>query len=158
MFELFGAVLSGGATGIIGSLVGRVFGWLEKREEAKENAAQRAHELDLQKLNIQARAAETENELAILDAESRRDQLLASFQHDRSDNTSTWVNNVKAMVRPTLTFALIVLTAILYFSLNDNAEPVEVVKIKAYIVNTIVYTTSAAVLWWFGDRGQAMKK
>ena len=157
MGELLATVLSGGATGIIGSVFGGVFKWLDRREEAKEAAAQRAHELALQDLQIKAHSAETEQELLIIQSESDQQRVLASYELGRGVPTALWASNVKSMVRPTLTFVLILLTACIYFTLEVDAV-VDGFALKAYIINTIVYTTSAAVLWWFGDRAREMKK
>ena len=157
MGELLATVLSGGATGIIGSVFGGIFKWLDRREEAKESAAKRTHELALQDLQIKAHSAETEQELLIIQSESDQKRVLASYDLGKGVSTSLWAGNVKSMVRPTLTFTLILLTACIYFTLEVDAV-VDGFALKAYIINTIVYTTSAAVLWWFGDRAREMKK
>ena len=159
MFELIATVISGGATGILGSIVGGVFKWLDRREERREAADRRVHEIKLQEMQIQVRAAETESELAIIQAESSRDQLMASYAHDSAVGPAKpWVAAVLRLVRPTLTFVLIGLTAAIYFTLEGGEAVVQGVELKAYIINTIVYTTSAAVLWWFGDRAMQLKK
>lgn len=158
MLDLLMTIVSGGATGIIGSVVGGIFKFMERREDRAQTALTHAHELELQKLQIAARDAETENELAIANAQTSREQLLASYAHDQSAGTGyNWVSAVLRLVRPVLTFALIGLTAAIYFQLNTDAV-IEGLAMKAYIINTIVYTTSAAVLWWFGDRAMQMRK
>ena len=158
MFELIATVVSGGATGIVGSIVGGVFKWLDRREERREAADRRVHEIKLQEMQIQVRAAETESELAIIQAESSRDQLMASYAHDSAAGPARpWVAAVLRLVRPTLTFVLIGLTAAIYFTLDTDGV-VDGLALKAYIINIIVYTTSAAVLWWFGDRAMQLKK
>ena len=157
MFDLIATVVSGGATGIIGSVVGGAFKWLDRRDAAREADAVRAHELSLQRLAIETRAAETESERAIVEAETAGAALAASYRHDRAAPPATpWVADVKAMVRPALTFALILLTAAIYFALDDGASGAA--ELRAYVVNTVVYTTSAAVLWWFGDRAREMRR
>ena len=157
MFDLIATVVSGGATGIIGSIVGGAFKWLDRRDAAREADAVRAHELSLQRLAIETRGAETESERAIVEAETAGAALVASYRHDRAAAPATpWVADVKAMVRPALTFALIVLTAAIYFALDDGADGAA--ELRAYVVNTVVYTTSAAVLWWFGDRAREMRR
>lgn len=157
MFDLIATVVSGGATGIIGSVVGGAFKWLDRRDAAREADAVRAHELSLQRLAIETRGAETESERAIVEAETAGAALVASYRHDRAAAAATpWVADVKAMVRPALTFALIILTAAIYFALDDGASGAA--ELRAYVVNTVVYTTSAAVLWWFGDRAREMRR
>lgn len=158
MFELLASVLSGGMTGIIGSVVGGVFKFLDRREEAKAKAAEFQQEQALLRLQMEAGRAETENELAIAQAVTSREQLVSSYQHDMSTGTGyRWVAGVLRLVRPILTFALIGLTAAFYFTMESDAV-IDGMQLKAYIINTMVYTTSAAVLWWFGDRAMQIKK
>ncbi len=158
MLDLIATVVSGGATGILGSVVGGAFKWLDRRDAAREAAAVRAHELSLQRLHIETRGAELESEERIARADAARDVLVASYGHDRAAApASPWAADVKSMVRPALTFALIALTAAIYFTLDADAA-VDGVALRAYVVNTVVYTTSAAVLWWFGDRAREMRK
>ncbi len=158
MLDLIATVASGGATGILGSVVGGAFKWLDRREERREAADRRAHELRLQELQMRVRDAETENELAVVAAEASRDRLMASYAHDSaSGRVPPWVASALRFVRPALTFGLVGLTAAIYFAMDVDAV-VDGVALKAYIVNAVVYTTSAAVLWWFGDRAREMRK
>lgn len=163
MLDLLMTVASGGATGILGSVVGGAFKWLDRRDAAREAEALRAHELALQRLHIETRGAELESEerIAQADARARADEaasatLVASYRHDRAAApASPWAADVKAMVRPALTFALIALTAAVYFTIGADADDLD---LRAYVAHTIVYTTSAATLWWFGDRAREMRR
>lgn len=155
---VFMTVVSGGATGLLGSVVSGLFKWLDRKAEAQQRKADRDHEYRMQELQIKARSAETEQELAIIGAETSREQLTASYKHDSSVGQSyRWVAAVLRLVRPVLTFVLIGLTAWLYHKLGTDAV-IDGIAIKGYIVQTIVYTTSAAVLWWFGDRAMQIRK
>ena len=82
---------------------------------------------------------------AKIDADSR----VASYGHDSMGGTSSvWVIDVLRLVRPVLTFALILLVGILYFKAAPGG--------RATIEASVIYMASSAVLWWFGDR--AMRK
>ena len=152
------AIVSGGATGILGTVVSGVFKFMDRKAEAADRRDKLAHELKLHELQIQAGQAETENELRIAEATTSREQLLASYQHDISAGPGyKWVSAILRLVRPTLTFVLIGLTAWIYHGLEGTTISGGV-QLEAYIINTIVYTTSAAVLWWFGDRATQIKK
>ena len=161
MLDLIATVVSGGATGILGSVVGGAFKWLDRRDARAEADATRAHELALQRLHVETRGAELESEERIMqaDAQARAEEaasatLVASYRHDRAAApASPWAADVKAMVRPALTFALILLTAAIYFTLAADD-----LDLRAYVAHMIVYTTSAAVLWWFGDRAREMRR
>ena len=145
MLELLMTVVSGGATGIIGSAISGVFKFLDRKSEIAERVADRAHEIRIHELNIQAGQAETESELRIVAADTAREQLLASYRHDAGTGQSyRWVSALLRLVRPLLTFTLLYLTYRIYFSLDTDGV-VDGLAVKAYIINTIVYTTSAAV-------------
>ena len=159
MLDFFMTILSGGATGLLGSLISSGFKFFQGIQDRKEAAEIRAHELALQRLAIETGQAETESELKIITEESRRDQLVASYRHDSEiGRSSRWVVNILRLVRPVLTFALIALTAWIYFKLTDALAGGNAAVLREYIVHTIVYTTSAAVLWWFGDRALSPRK
>ncbi len=152
------AIATGGATGLLGTVLNGAFRFLERRQIAADKAAERAHELALQRLTIETRGVEMEHEARILAATAAKEQLLASYANDAAIGpTSTWVANVVKLVRPGLTLALIALTAAIYFSL-DLDTTVDGIGLKSYIVQTVMFATSAALLWWFGDRGQGMKR
>ena len=150
MLDFLATILSGGATGLLGSLVSTGFKLFQGVQDRKEAAEVRAHELALQRLAIQTGQAETEAELAIAREESRREQLVASYRHDAgTGRSSRWVVDILRLVRPVLTLALIALTAWIYFSLTEGGN---VAVLREYIVHTVIYTASASILWWFGDR------
>ncbi len=158
MLDLILSVLTGGATGLIGTIVGGIFDWLNAGREAKERQADRAHELALQRLQMERGDRETENELQIIQAQTDQAQLTASYRHDMAAGQgSQWVINVLRLVRPTLTFGLIVTTAWMWATMEVDTT-IDGQGLKAYIVHSTVYTASAAVLWWFGDRARRLQR
>ena len=66
MIDIIASVLTGGATGIIGSAIGTVGRFLEKRQELKQMKLEFDQELQLQQLQITARKDELESEQAIV--------------------------------------------------------------------------------------------
>lgn len=134
MLDLLGTVLTGGATGIVGSVIGKLFSFADYWVEEKK--ADNEHQRTLQMIEMQGqmKADEAENEM-------RR----ASYEHDSGTGiAATWVVNILRLVRPVLTFTLIVLVGVLYF----KAVPAGRVTIEA----GVLYMASSAILWWFGDR------
>ncbi|ANS04748.1 hypothetical protein [uncultured Mediterranean phage] len=137
MLELLGTVLTGGATGIIGSILGKAFGFLEYwvEEKKKDNDHQRT--LEMLEMQGKLRAEDRENE-----------QRIASYTHDTGIGMgSQWVIDLIRLVRPCLTFLLIIIVFVIYFS-----DPVGRDTIEA----SVIFMASTATLWWFGER--AMRK
>ena len=76
----------------------------------------------------------------------------ASYQHDQSlGRSSRWVVDLLRLVRPALTGGLIILVGIIFFSTEDLVQ-------REAIVHSIIYLSSSATLWWFGDRALRPKK
>jgi len=151
MFELIGTVLTGGATGIIGSVLGKAFGFLDFWVEEKKADKDHARTLEMLELQSKLGAEESERELAIAEATAASSMRLASYGHDTGIGiSSTWVVDLLRLVRPLLTFVLIVLVGMLYFSADAGG--------KATIEASVLYMASSATLWWFGDRAMTRKR
>jgi hypothetical protein len=143
MFELIGTVLTGGATGIIGSVLGKAFSFLDAWQEEKKADSEHGRTLELLELQNKIGAEENERETALAEAKLAGDIRQASYRHDASGG-SPWVVDCLRMVRPFLTISLIALVGILYF----NAVP----DGRATIEASVIYLCSSSCLWWFGDR------
>jgi hypothetical protein len=149
MFELLGTVLTGGVTGIIGSVIGKAFSFLDSWQEEKKATNEHGRTLELLELQNKLGAEESEREMAITQSKIDADSRVASYGHDSMAGTSSiWVADLLRLVRPILTFALIILVGILYFKAIPDG--------RATIEASVIYMCSSSVLWWFGDR--AMRK
>lgn len=151
MLEFLGDLLTGGATGLLG--VG-ISSFVEYKKQTQKNK----HELDMAKeeretlaLEIQGRdrvaTIQSETERSIADTKAFSESL-ASDRATYSNGNSEWlvmVDVVRGLTRPTLTTMLVLMTAVLWFTTDD-------VNLQKQIVATVLYVTSAAVLWWFGSR------
>ena len=107
----------------------------------------------MEMLELQNRlgAEESERELAIAESTAAADVRTASYGHDSSVGVgSAWVVNVLRLVRPVLTFTLIVLVGIVYFKSDIGG--------KATIELSVLFMCSSSVLWWFGDRALRKKR
>jgi len=152
MFDLLLTVLSGGATGILGSLLGRVFSFAESWVKEKEKAADHERVMQLTRLQYELGAKEKELEHEIQMDVAASNLRMASYEHDsKTGKASQWVIDTLRMVRPVLTGVLVVLTGVIFFW-TDNAGQQE------SIIQSILYMTSSAVLWWWGDRAVSAKK
>jgi len=149
MLELLATVLTGGATGIIGSVIGKAFSFLDYWVDEKKSANEHDRTISMLELQSKLGAAENERELEIVKSKAAGDARTASYQHDISlGNGSVWCVNLLRLIRPILTFSLVGITLVIY--LKAAAGGRDMIEIS------VIYMTSSAVLWWFGDR--AMRK
>lgn len=149
---LIGSVLTGGATGLIGSILSKGIGLFEAHQKRQDRKLDFEHELKLLDKQAELRTAETENELAIANAETASSLRVASYSHDSSmGRPHRWVVDVLRLVRPVLTLFLLILVGGIYFSTNDFA-------MKAGIIESVLFMASSAVTWWFGDRSLKGRK
>ena len=147
MFDVIASVLTGGATGIIGSAIGTVGRFLEKRQELKQMKLEFDQELQLQQLQITARKDELESEQAIVQTQAESDIKTASYSHDASYGVSTpIISSMLRFVRPALTFGLLGFSGYIFLSVQEDAN------IVRELSNQIMFLTTTAVAWWFGDR------
>ena len=149
MFELLGTVLTGGITGVVGSVIGKAFSFLDAWQEEKKATNEHGRTLELLEIQNKIGAEENEREMAITQSKIDADSRVASYSHDAVGGTSSvWVIDCLRLVRPVLTFSLILLVGILYFKAAQGG--------RATIEASVIYMASSSVLWWFGDR--AMRK
>ena len=150
MFELLGTVLTGGVTGIIGSVIGKAFSFLDAWQEEKKATNEHGRTIALLELQNKLGAEESEREMAITQSKIDADSRVASYSHDSMGGTSSvWVIDCLRLVRPVLTFSLILLVGILYFKAVPEG--------RATIEASVIYLCSSSCLWWFGDRANRKK-
>jgi hypothetical protein len=161
------SVLGGGLTGLIGSVTQRVFEYKTKKLEIEANKEKYLHEIEMRK----ADAAIMQQEWA---AKTQVAQIEATAQVDTEDakafNTAltsepkkyyegtnytphqAWLmivlDFIRGAIRPCLTLYLCAITTIMYYKAINQAP----IQAGETIVNTILYLTTSAVLFWFGSR------
>ena len=151
MLDFLMTALTGGATGILGSVLGKVFGFIDGWQEEKKAKNEHTRTMEMTRLQNELRSKELESELAIVEAQAAGDAKTASYQHDISAGVSyPWVAAILRLVRPLLTFALIGLMLFIYIRVSDLAQ-------QEAIIQSVIYMASTAVLWWFGDRAMRPK-
>ena len=135
----------GGLFGLLGTALGRVAGFFERRQTIAHEERRWAHESSLLELQRVAAAQETEAELAIAKVEGSWTGLQASLAAEAAIGASyKWVNAARALTRPILTLLLWGITSAIWFS-ADLAD-------RTSVVETATFAATAATLWWFGDR------
>ena len=133
---------AGGVFGLVGTALGRVAGFFERRDENAQEQARWGHEYRLHELNMKARAQESEIEIELAAQAGSWAGLEASIQAEAASGVaSRWVVNMLRLVRPSLTFLLWIITAGIFLQ-TQNQE----------IAEAAVFAATAATLWWFGDR------
>ena len=133
---------AGGLFGLIGTALGRVAGFFERKQRMEHERQQWDHELKLHELTMQARAQETEQDIALAAQAGSWAGLEASILADAAiGEASRWVINILRLVRPVLTLLLWGITGAIFLATQDGS-----------IVEASVFAATAATLWWFGDR------
>ena len=150
MLDSIVALLSGGATGLLGTGLGFVMRYFGDKQKHANEIELRRLEMDMiaaeaaAAASIEARRAESEESRASWEALSNSYQAVQRW----SAGDSRWlvmVDVVRGLVRPSLTVWLCLLVAAIYFTADDP-------DIRARIVITVLYLATVAVTWWFGER------
>lgn len=175
--QSLGAILAGGATGILGSLIS-LAGEFKKikeqhrHEERMQEIAIRSMEIEA-KLKLEQTAVEGEikEELAALET------LRASYGHDKATYFKytgiKWIDGmggflfglvdfVRGMIRPVITIGMALVAVEVHNELiammDRMQQPLtqdQAATIYANLNNVILYITTTVILWWFGTRAGA---
>lgn len=179
MLEFFLSILSGGATGLLGSLFKGVGDYFKRRQKM-------AHERNMRKMDMEMmdreweyrdRAAAREGEVRL--QESADALQAASYEHDQVTYSSGFkirhvfnrtalvlVDVLRGITRPALTCVMLWMvwdtrTEVLAVIEAAGVERIDVataMELQKRIVCTILYLSTLCVTWWFGDRGRKAAK
>ena len=146
-------LLTGGATGLIGTALSGVMKYFTNKQE-------QGHELKVMEMELKHMDKEAEVALKIetkkqegKEAQAAWAGLEASYREAGqrwSTGDSGWivmVDVVRGLMRPLLTLCLVILMGTIYF-LHGPQNP----GMQEQIVATVLYLATSAVLWWFGSR------
>ena len=156
MLEAIASILTGGATGLLGTVISAGIGIFERRQRHQEELALRQLDLDV----TRAEAASAER-VAAVEAESADAEAgWRAFEASHRTAVARWsrgdsawlvaVDVIRGLIRPVLTVGFLALAAVIYFTLPAPVIPPE--GIAARMVDTVLYLTTTTVLWWFGTR------
>lgn len=160
MTDLILSVLTGGATGIIGTVASGLLGFFNQRQKQSHELALRR--LDNETMDKEAAWAVRQEEVRAEGVETAAEWegLKASYaeasvrwsQGMPLTRGQSWamvmVDVVRGLMRPVLTTGLVVMVGITYY----HTDGTEGIQLEERIVATILYLATAAVLWWFGSR------
>lgn len=170
IFSGIASVLSGGLTGILGSVTQGIFEYKTKKLEIELQKSKYENEIALRKIDgdiaIQAWSAKVDVE----DSKAFNTSLSSEPKtyHDGAlTEKQNWLmvllDFIRGIIRPFLTLYLCVLTTAIYIQakrlIHDNDLSVD----QAYdlvnqIINTILYLSTTCVMWWFGTRNKTKQK
>lgn len=143
---LAASAASGGMFGLVGTALGRLAGFFERKQSFAHEQARWSHETHLLELQMQASAQETEAEIALAETAGSWRGLEASMQAEANIGASyAWVNAVRGLTRPFLTLLLWLIAGMIWIGADAAG--------RESITETATFASTAATLWWFGDRG-----
>ena len=160
MFDLLtgigGAIITGGATGLLGTAITGILSFFQERQR-------HGQEVELRRLDIELNKAEAASaeKIAAMEAESAESRsgaaaLALSYEEAArrwSRTGDSWlmqiVDAIRGLTRPALTWVLVALVGVIYFTVgaDDSTD-----DIQARVIDTILYLATTSVLWWFGAR------
>ena len=144
-FGMAASAAGGGVFGVIGTLLGRVAGYFETKQQQAFERDRWQHDAAMTRLQMEVSRAEAEAELNAVQAEGSWQGLTASVAADAALASGyQFVDAIRALTRPAPTLLLWLITATVFFNVDD--------ALKARVVETAVFAATAATLWWFGDR------
>lgn len=149
IFDTLTTIASGGILGVCGSLINKAFTLLQTMQQSKAKQQAWEHEKTMLELTqrYQLELAEKNIQLSQEQAASATQQ--ASYQQDsHMGEGSLWVINILRLVRPVLTVGLIILTAMIW----QDTRLMPKSTLHQEIASAIIFATTAALSWWFGDR------
>lgn len=158
MLDLIMGVLSGGVTGLIGTVISGGMKYFENKQK-------HGHELAIMQAENEQMVVEANiaKDIAELDMESKDrtaawSALEASYKESTSrmsTGDSGWlivVDVVRGLMRPVMTLGLLVLMGVIYFTVAEGLMDPDGTPMQVKIIFTVTYLATTSVLWWFGTR------
>jgi len=175
------AIVSGGATGILGVVAQRFFDHWKNKQELDQMREKHAHDLAMRKADAEILAQEwaQRTKLAQVEGETQREvadaqAFAASFALEPKRYAEgvkvgrfggfmlVFVDVVRGLVRPGLTIYLAWVATEIYVQsvrimamINPSAQSQLLVQLHQQIVFTLLYLFTTCVLWWFGTRNKS---
>lgn len=168
------SLVSGGATGLLGSVLTSVVGGYIKYKNKKLDLEDRQNEREhrLKEMNTEAEIAESMENLKIADRTDERDSSTMQkamdmikgqlFKEEYVKHLPRWimvpiafmfamVDILRAFVRPGGTLYLLVIMSAITYKVYEN-DPGAFYESVVDPWSVIAYMGSTSFMWWFGDR------
>ena len=141
------SALSGGLFGLLGNVASKVIGLYEAKQVFAQKKEEWTHEERLLDMQVKAKAAETEQELAVTASSGSWSGLGESLKAETAIGaTYPWVNAVRALVRPALTLGLGTFLCAAFFAMAPGDAD------RAGVADSLLFAAVTSIVWWFGDR------
>ncbi len=157
LLNLGASVLTGGATGLLGTALSGAIDFFQARQRHGQEMDLRRLDIELAKVEAGGAAAQAAIEAESAQARAEWEALEASYREAArrlSRPGEGWamqlIDVVRGLTRPALTWSLLALVGAIYFLLGASDLADEALRPR--IVETVLYLSTAAVLWWFGAR------
>lgn len=180
LIGLLSSAFGGGITGLLGAGVSKFFDYKTQKLKIEESKLKFEQEISLRKLDAEITQAEWSQRAKVAEIETTgkveaadSEAFRASMQMEpqryfsgKGTKGQNWLlillDFLRGIIRPGLTIYLCVLTTMVYVHARNvlNAEflsPEEASRVLSEIINTILYLSTTAILWWFGSRARKMK-
>ena len=134
-------------SGVAGSVVGGLFGWLNRKEDNKAAVNQMTLQIEL----LKAQTA------------SKVEELEANAFNESQKTLSKVSDTIKSAVRPLITGALLYQTLHIHANLESLVGGLEalpqdtIIGLYSRVINDTVALTTMAVAWWFASRASYSK-
>lgn len=133
--SIIAALSSGGLGAIVGSVGGIAEKVWSKKLDSELKVKEWSHIEAMHQLQMQSDGQRAQQDLLIAQTQGDFSALEASIKADASiGNVDKWVNNFRALIRPSLTV---------------------IVLVMSYNTPEFMNLATLALAWWFGSRGSA---
>ena len=176
---VFGSILGGGATGLLGVAFQRFADYKNRQLDLQLDKQRNEHEASMRDKDAAIMAQEWAARTKIADTEAEADKdvaesnaFAASFKMEparfsgavKPTRGQGWLlvllDLLRGVVRPGLTVYLCAITTLIYLDIKvllDSKSAwsgTEAFTLMHTIIQTVLYLTTTCVLWWFGTRNK----
>ena len=149
---ILGSIISGGATGLLGTAIQRYADHKNKKLDFE-------HQKEMAQIQIAIADKEWAGKVDVADSEAFK----ASLTSEPKLYGTKWLDNLRGSIRPLLTLYLCALTTVIYIKASKLLHADLIIPEMAYdvlvqIINTVLYLWTTVTLWWFGTRNKAKQK
>ena len=158
MLDLLMGVLSGGVTGLIGTVISGGMKFFENKQKHGHELA--IMDMEMKQMHVEAEIAKdvAELEMESKDSMAAWAALQASYKESTSrmsTGDSKWlvmVDVVRGLMRPVITLGLLIGIGVIYFTVGADTTLPDGTPMTVNIIQTVLFVGTTAVLWWFGTR------
>lgn len=180
LFSGFMAIISGGATGLLGVVAQRLFDHWKTKQENDKLRLMHEHEEKMRAIDVQVMREEWAQRVKVAEVEGASREAVADSQafaasfnepqrYSEGVKVGKWgaimlvmADFCRAIVRPGLTVYLAWIATEIYYQsdkilqlLNITVHQQVLTELHKQIVLTLLYLFVTCVCWWFGTRNKA---